>query len=1170
MNDFCMLKPAYKHFVQSVDDKNPSSARAFWLSQLDIHERLYVMVCTDQHEVNQLETELAFFGVNAYVFADWETLVYDRLSVQEEIVCERIHLLSDMPSCGVLLISVASLMQRLAPPAWLLGQHFEVATGDTFDRQDKQIKLAKAGYRAVDNVYSAGEFAIRGEIIDVYVMGQTLPLRLELFDDEIERIRFFNPDTQRTLSDDELHELIAQSDEGYLLPKKAEIDKFSVLPAKEFPLHEGRELFRANFAQLFPHTSHRKSTLYQEVMAGIAPSGIEYYQPLFFEQTLWQTGHLFAYLPADSVLVVPDNLDALHQKTWEQIDARYNNYRHDVDNPIVPPELLYLPANDWFGLMKAFACVVIGTKGAVMMENLLPSVPMLINHQSPEPLAKLLDFMDSCAEPILLVAESAGRREIILELLAGKKAVQLFDNFADFLNHKQSLGTAVGLTVAPIERGLHIQGAFCVISEAQIFTRQILQTRRRKVSGVSQAFLVKSVAELREGSLVVHIEHGIGRYVGLVVLDVGDGEQEFIHLKYADDASIYVPITHVSLIGRYSGIDSEAVSLSKLGSGKWDKARQKTLEQIYDVAAELLDTQARRQSKEGIHFTIDSQQYELFASEFAFEETPDQQAAIAAVMADMKQTKPMDRLICGDVGFGKTEVAMRAAFIAVQAGYQVALLVPTTLLAGQHEDSFRNRFANWAIKIESLSRFGSKKHHDKVLTELAQGKVDIVIGTHRLLQADVKFAKLGLMIIDEEHRFGVRHKERIKAMQSHIDSLSMTATPIPRTLNMALSGMQDISLIATPPARRLAVKTFVAEKSSQTTIDAILREILRGGQVYYLHNEVASIEAAAENLSQMMPEVRVGVAHGQMKEQELSAVMSDFYHKKTNVLVASTIIETGIDVPNANTIIINRADKFGIAQLHQLRGRVGRSHHQAYCYLFVPSIKGLSADAAKRLEAISRANALGAGFMLASEDLEIRGAGELLGKEQSGNMQTIGFGLYMDMLNRATRAIKAGKTPSLATPLDLVSDVNMHTSALIPEAYVGDVHERLVLYKKIAACETDEELTDIRTEMIDRFGSLPVPLANLFLVHKVRMIAHKLGISKVDVSENQMTLEFRPDTPVEAMAIIRLIQSNSHYRMNGATGLKYRFSSPKAINERFEAVFELLAYLAQKDNLVAY
>ena len=723
----------------------------------------------------------------------------------------------------------------------------------------------------------------------------------------------------------------------------------------------------------------------------------------------------------------------------------------------------------------------------------------------------------------------------------------------------------VGLTVAPIERGVYVPERLVLISETQLFGRQVLQTRRRRQSGVSEEFLVKSVTEITEGSPVVHIEHGIGRYNGLITLDVGDGEQEFIHLKYADDASIYVPVANLQMINRYSGGDPALAPLHKIGSGKWDKAKQKALEQIHDVAAELLNMQARREAKVGIHFKIDASQYELFASQFAFEETPDQANAIHAVMEDMRQNQPMDRLICGDVGFGKTEVAMRAAFIAVSAGYQVAVLVPTTLLAGQHEDNFRDRFADWPVRIETLSRFGGKKHQETVLTDLAAGKVDIVIGTHKLLQPDVKFSNLGLMIVDEEHRFGVRHKERIKAIQTDVDSMSMTATPIPRTLNMALSGMRDMSIIATPPARRLAIKTFVMQKTDALMKEAILRELLRGGQVYLLHNDVASIERMAETIRELVPEARVGVAHGQMQERQLEQVMQQFYHKKFNVLICSTIIETGIDVPNANTIIIERADKFGLAQLHQLRGRVGRSHHQAYCYLLVPSIKGLKGDAKRRLHAIERANTLGAGFMLASEDLEIRGAGEILGKQQSGNMQAIGFSLYMDMLERATKAIKAGKEPDLSTPLSLTSEINLHSSALIPEEYLHDVHQRLLFYKRISNADDKEALIDIRTEMIDRFGTLPEQTKQLFAIHGLRIQAEPLKINKIDANSNSMTLEFAPDTPVDALAIIKLIQSNGQrYRMNGASGIRYQDADKLATpQQRVTAIQELLRYFSE-------
>lgn len=1169
-------KTHFKTFVRA----NLGFDISFWLAQIaKMEDRLFVYICRDIAELTQMETELAFFGVTAHVFADYETLVYDRLSPHQDIISERIHLLSDMPQQGVLLVALQTLMQRISPPSFLLGRHFDLRVGGVFDVEKQRQLLISAGYRLVDNVYGAGEFALRGGLVDIFAMGQALPFRLDLFDDEIESIRFFNPETQRTLSDDELKKMQANaqfdSDSIALheLPKRANVDSFVVLPAKEFPFDDAKDVFRNNFAAAFPNVSHRKFSIYQDVMNGIASAGIEYYAPLFFGEAWHKDGNLFRYLPKTAMMVMVEGVDGLYDKLWAQIMARYDNLRHDKDYPILPPDWLYLPINELFFEMKQFGQMIITTDDtaqdkvlpSLFEATVLDSVPLPIDHHLDEPLLNLLTFIKNCQEPILLVAESASRREILLELLKGKIDVAVVSDFEAFVANLSAYhSNKVALTVAPIERGLHLARYFCVISETQIFGRQVLQTRRKKSMGLSQAVLIKSVTELNEGALVVHIEHGIGRYCGLVVMDVGAGEQEFIHLKYADDASIYVPITHISLIGKYSGVDSEAVPLSKIGSGKWDKARQKALTQIYDVAAELLNVQARRQARQGISFNVDAINYELFASQFMFEETLDQKNAIDAVVFDMKQTKPMDRLICGDVGFGKTEVAMRAAFIAVSAGYQVALLVPTTLLAHQHEDSFKNRFADWAVNIQSLSRFGSKKHHEQVLQDLQAGKVDIVIGTHRLLQEDVKFAKLGLMIIDEEHRFGVRHKEKIKQMQACVDSLSMTATPIPRTLNMALSGMQDISIIATPPARRLAIKTFVVEKNNQTIKDAILREILRGGQVYYLHNDVASMPSVAESLSELIPEASFDMAHGQMNEKELSRVMSDFYHKKFNVLIASTIIETGIDIASANTIIINRADKFGLAQLHQLRGRVGRSHHQAYCYLLVPSLKGLTTDAAKRLDAISRANTLGAGFMLASEDLEIRGAGEILGKEQSGNMQTIGFGLYMDMLNRATRAIKEGRQPKLDTPLDLVSDINMHTSALIPSDYLGDVHERVLFYKRIASTDDVNELTDIKSEMIDRFGTLPTPLVHLFLIHKIRILSKALGIVKVDVTHKALNFEFSPDTPVDGLDIIKLIQSDNNYRMTGATGFRHQFKQEKTVEERFDAVFELMSYFQKR------
>ena len=1191
---------------------------SLWLASLmqapiwEVADRLKVVVTRDQNQLNQIETELAFCGVDAYVFPDWETLTYDELSPHQDIVSERINLLTDMPTSGVLLISVQALMHRVAPPSWLIGQHFDLSVGDRFDINTQRELLAKAGYRAVENVFEPGEFAVRGSIIDIFAMGQPFPLRLDLFDDEIETIRFFNPQTQRTLTLDDLNAMMTGNDSRMakeslsLLHKLPDISKpieqFQILPAKEFPLDEGRETFRTNFAAMFPNASSRKFELHKDVMAGIASSGLEYYQPLFFDAEDWQAeSSLFSYLPSDALFITDELIHEKQVDYWSQIQRRYEERRHDIDKPIVAPELLYLLSNTLNEYLNHYPRVILSARDELATmtdvaaidsedaasEGLTPNnkqglvtlsaqePPQLpVNHQKAEPLTELLEFLNQQAQtatPVLVVAETAGRREILIELFRGKIDIEAYDSFEAFLAADKTTGLSdnkrpqIGLTVAPIERGVYVPERLVLISETQLFGRQVLQTRRRRQSGVSEEFLVKSVTEITEGSPVVHIEHGIGRYNGLITLDVGDGEQEFIHLKYADEASIYVPVANLQMINRYSGGDPALAPLHKIGSGKWDKAKQKALEQIHDVAAELLNIQARREAKVGIHFKIDSSQYELFASQFAFEETPDQANAIHAVMEDMRQNQPMDRLICGDVGFGKTEVAMRAAFIAVSAGYQVAVLVPTTLLAGQHEDNFRDRFADWPVRIETLSRFGGKKHQDTVLADLAAGKVDIVIGTHKLLQPDVKFSNLGLMIVDEEHRFGVRHKERIKAIQTNVDSMSMTATPIPRTLNMALSGMRDMSIIATPPARRLAIKTFVMQKTEALLKEAILRELLRGGQVYLLHNDVASIERMAETIRELVPEARVGVAHGQMQERQLEQVMQQFYHKKFNVLICSTIIETGIDVPNANTIIIERADKFGLAQLHQLRGRVGRSHHQAYCYLLVPSIKGLKGDAKRRLHAIERANTLGAGFMLASEDLEIRGAGEILGKQQSGNMQAIGFSLYMDMLERATKAIKAGKEPDLSTPLSLTSEINLHSSALIPEEYLHDVHQRLLFYKRISNADDKEALTDIRTEMIDRFGTLPDQTKQLFAVHGLRLQAEPLKINKIDANSSSMTLEFAPDTPVDALAIIKLIQTNGqHYRMNGASGIRYQDANKLATQQqRVTVIQELLRYFSE-------
>jgi len=1084
-------------------------------------EHLIVMVAKDSAQVSLIDEELRFFGVTPHVFPDWETLPYDRLSVHQSIISERLSLLSNIPKQGIVLVAATTLAQRIAPPKWLLGQHFDISKGQKLNFEAQRQRLSRAGYRAVETVFEPGEYALRGSLMDIFPMGQEQPIRIELFDDEVESLRFFDPESQRTTTHTE---------------------NFRLLPAQEFPLIDGRGMFRERFGDLFPDASPKRISFYQDVINGIFAQGLEYYQPLFFARDEYiEGGTLFDYLPESTLIVMDAEVDPALDHFWVDINQRYEDRRHNIELPILPPNELFLTVNELFGRLKSFGRLVLSEQefgqrqGTYNADAYVP--PLLpIDHKSPQPLHALSNFVNTFKGRILLIAESAGRRETLKELLLpalGK--IPVVDSLADFL----ASDLPIALGTAALERGLLLDNKLAIIVENQLFGQRVIQRRRRKVSEVSEEFLVRSLSELSIGAPVVHIDHGVGRYGGLVTLEIDKQTHEFVQLDYAENAKVYVPVANLQLISRYSGGDPDHAPLHKLGTDTWNKAKRKALEKIHDVAAELLHIQARRQAREGNAFAVDEHAYDLFSSQFSFEETPDQANAIVATIHDMKQTKPMDRLVCGDVGFGKTEVAMRAAFVAVHGGKQVAVLVPTTLLAQQHHENFLDRFADWPVRIEVLSRFGSKKDHTKVLEDLAAGKVDIVIGTHKLIQEGVAFNDLGLMIVDEEHRFGVRDKEKIKAMRADVDMLTLTATPIPRTLNMAFSGIRDLSIIATPPARRLAVKTFVIEKTSTALKEAILRELLRGGQVYFLHNDVDSIERAANELRVLIPEARVAVAHGQMRERELEQVMQAFYHKQANILVCSTIIETGIDVPNANTIIIERADKLGLAQLHQLRGRVGRSHHQAYAYLMIPSIKHLKGDAEKRLDAIQRASNLGAGFILATEDLEIRGAGELLGEEQSGNMQAIGFSLYMDMLERATNAIKNGKSPNLDAPLSLTSDINLNLPALIPDAYLSDVHQRLLFYKRISHVSTDDALNEIRVGMIDRFGLLPVQAQNLFHVHRLRLTAEQLGIEKMDFNAKGGIIEFATDTPVEAMKIIKIIQAKpSFYRMEGGRRLR--------------------------------
>lgn len=1134
------LKAGEKRWVGSL----LGSSAALLFKEIAVqHSSLLVVVARNNQHVAQLESELEFYGIKPTIFPDWEILPYDRLSPHQDIVSERLAILSNMPQKGVLLISASTLAQRVAPYSWVLGEHFDIRVGQKFDLEQQKLRLVQAGYHLVDTVYDHGEFAVRGSIMDIFASGQDAPIRIDLFDDEIDTLKFFDPETQRTTTT---------------------LKSFTVLPAKEFPLKEARSIFRDRYSELFPTANPKKNPIYQDVLDGIASPGIEFYLPLFFDKTYMQSqSTLTTYFPKNCIVITNNDVDSDLTSFWKEVFRRYEDRRHNADQPILPPDELFIAPNNLLSALNQFPRMLVSAEAVEEKAGALnlkveqpPKLP--VDPKKDKPFAVVKKYIDEANHPVLLVAESAGRRESLRDgLRASLGDIPSVDSFEQF----QKSQFAIAITNAPLDRGLLLTDQLSVISENQLYEHRVVQRRRKRQQEVSEEFLIRSLTELSIGAPVVHIDHGVGRYAGLITLAIEGQDYEFLQLDYAEEAKVYVPVTNLHLISRYSGGDPDLAPLHKIGTDAWSKAKRKALEQIHDVAAELLHIQARRQSKPGFGFEVDQSLYMQFASGFAYEETLDQANAIEATLYDMQQAKPMDRLVCGDVGFGKTEVAMRAAFVAVQNGKQVAVLVPTTLLAQQHYESFKDRFADWPVRIEVLSRFGSNKTHTKNIEDLAEGKVDIVVGTHKLLQENVQFKDLGLMVVDEEHRFGVRDKERIKALRADVDMLTLTATPIPRTLNMAFSGMRDLSIIATPPARRLAVKTFVQEHTEASIKEAILRELLRGGQVYFLHNEVDTIERAAENIRVLVPEARVAVAHGQMRERELEQVMQQFYHKEYNVLVCSTIIETGIDVPNANTILIERADKLGLAQLHQLRGRVGRSHHQAYAYLLVPSIKHLKGDAEKRLDAIQRASTLGAGFMLATEDLEIRGAGELLGEQQSGSMQAIGYSLYMEMLEKATKAIQQGKTPNFDAPLSLTAEINLHIPALIPDEYLGDVHQRLLFYKRISNTDTQEKLDNIRMELIDRFGVPPQSVKHLFSVHQIRLKAEQLGITKIDINTQGGNIEFSPDTPVQAISIIQLMQKYpTYYRMEGGQRLKVMVQLEEQ-EKRIQFINDLLAKL---------
>ena len=1111
------------------------------------HNGPLVIITPDTPSANRLEYELRFFlgadsAIKHYHFPDWETLPYDSFSPHQDIISNRLSTLYHLPemSRGILIVPVTTLMTRLAPRAFLESNSLMLDIGQQLDMDQMRLRLDAGGYQCVSTVYEHGEFAVRGNILDLFPMGSPLPYRIDLFDDEIESIRTFNTDDQRSIE---------------------QVETVRMLPAREFPLNkESIAKFRENFRTVF-EGNPQNSLIYRDISNGIAPSGIEYYLSLFFDET--QT--LFDYLPDNSLLFTLDDVSQASENFWSSVSLRHEQMRYDIERPLLKPTEVFLQTNELFGHISNFPQVRLqrfktttDTPGAIDFNTAKPPSLTLDVHAE-QPTASIRKFVDEFKGRILFAAETSGRRETLIELL---HSCDLFptpcSQWQDFISSEDKLG----ITVAPLDNGLLITDPqIAIIAEPQIFGEQVMQRRRRKKSQRDADHVIRNLAELNPGTPVVHEDHGVGRFISLQIINAGDIDAEYLTLEYAGGDKLYVPVSSLHLISRYSGSSPENAPLHKLGSDHWEKAKRKASEKVRDVAAELLEIYAQREARIGYSYPVDDQ-YAAFSATFPFEETPDQEETILNVIEDMKSEKPMDRLVCGDVGFGKTEVAMRAAFIAVQANKQITILVPTTLLAQQHYESFRDRFADWPVRVESLSRFRSKKDQDSVIEGLAKGTVDIVIGTHKLLSSSIKYKNLGLVIIDEEHRFGVRQKERFKSLRSEVDILTLTATPIPRTLNMSLTGMRDLSIIATPPARRLAIKTFVSLWNDTLIKEACQREIKRGGQVYFLHNKVENIEKIANDIAELVPEATVEFAHGQMREHELEKAMLDFYHQRFNILVCTTIIETGIDVPNANTIIMNRADKFGLAQLYQLRGRVGRSHHQAYAYLITPNKKAMTADAKKRLEAIESIRDLGTGFTLATHDLEIRGAGELLGDEQSGHMQEIGFTLYSELLERAVAALKEGREPELDRPLDHGTEIDLSIPALIPEDYLPDVHTRLIMYKRIASTNNKDELREIQVEMIDRFGLLPDACKNLFDVTKLKLSSTPLGIRKIEVAAGGGRFIFNENPNIDPTIIIGLIQQEpATYKLDGMDKLKIVSKLPEK-QQRLEMVENLLKRLS--------
>jgi len=1125
----------------------PGSGQSLLIAeQAAAYPSLSLVICDNFEDAARIEAEVRFFAPTLPVlsFPDWETLPFDNFSPHQDIISQRLACLQQMPQLqrAILIVPASTLLHRLPPKSFVHAHSLLLDIGQRVDPQRLRQELTESGYRAVETVYEHGEFAVRGAIIDIFPMGSELPLRIDLFDDEIDTLRTFDPETQRSIE---------------------RLDRVRLLPAKEFPLNKaGITHFRQSWRERFD-VDPRHCAVYQDISNGITPAGIEYYLPLFFDHTTC----LFDYLPARTQLFVFPQLQRACDDFWHDCLQRHESRAHDIQRPILTPQELFLPVNELFARLKAYprSSLSPAPNGRHAQDLPFATLPDLnADARAEQPLQRLQQHLATAPQRTLFCVESAGRREAMLELLA---RIDLKPSTVTSWSEFVTGDCACAIISAPITDGWQLASpALQLIGEAQLLGQRVLQQRRRQKATDNSDLIFRNLTELQVGAPVVHDQHGVGRYLGMQTLELDGQACEFLTLEYADGAKLYVPVASLHLISRYSGASDSLAPLHKLGSEQWSKARRKAMEQIRDTAAELLDIYARRAARQGRKFDLDELEYRQFAAGFPFEETPDQEQAIEAVIHDLKNPIPMDRLVCGDVGFGKTEVALRAAFIAIQNNQQVAILAPTTLLAQQHYQTFQDRFADWPVRVEVLSRFRSGSEQSVTLKGLNEGKVDIVVGTHKLLSSDIRFKDLGLLIIDEEHRFGVQQKEKLKSLRAQVNILTLTATPIPRTLNLSMAGIRDLSIIATPPARRLSVKTFVRQHDKALIKEAILRELLRGGQVYYLHNEVKTIDNLAAELRQLVPEARIAVGHGQMRERELEQVMGDFYHKRHNLLVCSTIIETGIDIPNANTIIIERADKFGLAQLHQLRGRVGRSHHQAYAYLLTPHRKAMTADAVKRLEAIEAANTLGAGFTLATHDLEIRGAGELLGEQQSGQIEGVGYALYMELLEQAIESIRKGETPSMDKPLNHGAEIDLKLPALIPEAYLPDVHNRLILYKRIASAKNGEDLKELQVEMIDRFGLLPEPVKHLFRITRLKIMAQQLGISRLDAGSESGRIEFAQHTRIDPRVLVKLVQTRpQHYGLEGGNRLKFTLDMHSS-EQRFQAVERLLQQLHPEEN----